>query len=133
MSGELFDPDAVCEYPSCGMLIDEHSFRLFREHNPAMLLPYEPVEAGPIEQIGPDGVIATSVIIKAMVVSVADPPPGMKQHHPALGFTFYGIDGREEVGRFTLVMDSTSMRSLRQIVGSAIDGALKAARRGGRG
>jgi hypothetical protein len=125
----VIDPDALCAYPDCGRPLDDHTFREFREHNPALLLPYEPVGGEPIEEPGPDGVIATGIFVKAMVVSLDKPPQGMRRHHPALGFTFYGVDGKTEIGRYTLVADSTSLRSLRQIMASAIDGALKSARR----
>lgn len=125
----VIDPDAVCEWPDCGRKLDDHTFREFRDHNPTLLLPYEPVGGDEIERDGIEGKISTGVFVKALVVSVDNPPPGMKRHHPALGFTFYDVDGKTPIAVVTLVADPASLRTLRAVVGSAVDGALTAARR----
>lgn len=118
----------VCE---CGKAKDDHTLRELREHHPAEALnmPYEQGSGNmtflPMEG---QGAPASAMLVRALVVPVPE-GLGLPRALPALGFTFFGPDGLTEVAKAVLLLDDERMRKVRTIVGSAVDDALKFARR----
>jgi hypothetical protein len=126
--GMPLDSD-VCH---CGAPVLDHTVRLLREHHPAekLNLPYE--ESGTLTWTNvadQHGDIASAIVVKAAAIGLPDVPPGYPKTLPALGFTFFGMDGLTTVAKALLVLDVDHMRGVRRIVGDAIDGSLNAARR----
>lgn len=117
--------DDLCE---CGKATDDHTLRELRVCHPAeaLNLPYQEAAAQvPADEMG---AMCSGMVVRGLVV----PCPagyGLPSTLPALGFTFFAPDGLTEVARILLVLDDDRMRELRTVVGSAIDGALKHARR----
>ena len=118
-NGSAAEPQASCE--RCGRVVDAHTVGEWRacladlhEHD----LPFEEVDLGDQDlQV----VNVGSVAVKAGVHSS---PVGS---FPVLVFEFAGPDG--VLPPIALVLDDTHMRSVRQLVGSAIDAAIRAARK----
>ena len=112
-------PAETCE--RCDQPVDDHTVGEWRrcladlhEHH----LPFEHADLGDQElQV----INAGSVAVKAGVHSS---PIGA---FPVLVFEFSGPDG--VIPPIALVLDDTHMRSVRHLVGSAIDAAIKAARK----
>jgi len=115
----------VCE---CGKPTDDHTIRELRVCHPAerLNLPYE--ECDMSGNLADQGQLAGGLVVRGLVVDLPESFGGTLCL-PALGFTFFGPDGLTEVAKTLLVLDDNRMRNLRNIVGSAIDGALKHARR----
>lgn len=128
--GMPLDTD-VCH---CGVLMLDHTVRLMREHHPAeaLNLPYEENPGGQMTWAtvaDEHGDIASAVVFKAAAIAIPDAPTGYAKTLPALGFTFFGMDGRTTVAKALLVLSDERMRDLRRVIGDTIDGSLKAARR----
>lgn len=110
------DSPELC--PRCGRVVDEHTVAEFRscmadlhEHD----LPFEQI---PETQQALDTVLAGSVAVKA---AVHDSELGS---FPVLVFEFGTPEG--PLAPISLVLDTDHMRSVRRLVGSAVDAALKA-------
>lgn len=114
----------VCPSPSCDKLVDDHTVKELREHLSELYdhdHPYEETPGGAVQQ-ELQVVHAGSLMVRAgsMTTSVAGVVP-------VLIFDFGTPDG--PLAPIALILDDARMRSIRQVVSEAIDGALRAARK----
>lgn len=115
----------------CGLEWDDHTVKAFRDHwtaaHPPLDMPYAPTTGGPTTVAV--ATLADSVMVGGAAVGMphsaqlAGLPPAL----PALYFRFRS--GAESVAEVTLVLGEEQVRSLRTLVGDAIDGSLRAARK----
>lgn len=110
----------TCE--RCGQVVDEHTVAEFRrclsdlhDHD----LPFEEM---------PETDQTLSVITAGAIAVKAGVHRSELGNFPVLIFDFSSPSG--PVPPIALVLDSTHMRSVRTLVGSAIDGAIRASRKG---
>lgn len=107
--------------PGCGRLVDEHLVSELRVCLSDLSDHDLPFEEFPEQQRTLDVVNAGSVAVQA---SVHDSPMGS---YPVLVFNFSDPSG--PLPPIALILDETHMRSVRTLVGQAIDAALLATRR----
>jgi hypothetical protein len=125
-NGMPLDSD-VCE---CGVLVLDHTLRLFKEHHPAneLNLPYDESGGRVDTPAGSHGPMAGAVVVKSAVIETGG-RGGLPKAVPAIAFTFLGPDGLTAVAKAILVLDVERMRAVRLLIGEAIDGSITAARR----
>lgn len=113
----------------CGVEWDDHTVRAFREHwpiaHPNLDMPYEP---RPGDQV-PVGAVADNVMVAAVAVRLPDGAEfsGLPPVLPGLRFWFGSGDA--PLTEATLIMGEEQMRQLRLLVSTAIDDAMRQARR----
>lgn len=125
------DPyDSPC--PGCGHALGDHTVRGYRDCLQTAgfdyHLPFEDVPGAPVHFPGVDGEMVGEITVGGGFVDSA------LGRVPVLRFIFTGA-GPEPMSRRSLkpihlVMDPNGLRSVRQMVSSAVDRAILAARRG---
>lgn len=125
-NGMPLDED-VCH---CGKLALDHTVREARVCSPAehLNLPYAESEKPAYTLAEAHGPVAGAVIVKAAAIDTRG-VAGMPRAVPAIGFSFMGPDGLTKVARALLVLDVERMRAMRLLIGQAIDGSIREARR----
>lgn len=115
----------------CGLEWDDHTITAFRDHwtatHPPLDMPYAPTTSGPTTIAV--SAIADHVTVGGAAIGIPHPAQlaGLPPALPALQFRFHR--GLEPVAEVTLVLGEEQIRALRTLVGDAIDGSLRAARK----
>lgn len=113
----------------CGVEWDDHTVKAFREHwpiaHPTVDVPYGPTPGVEV----PVGAVSDNVMVGATAFRLPDGAEfsGLPMVLPALNFRF-GSGHTPQVAA-TLIMPDEQMRQLRMLVSSAIDDAMRLARR----